>query len=866
MVDRKAGVALDRNKAVEELKERAAKARADMQSIAEDARRRGVRTGNAGQPGGINDKIAFRSEQTANRLASGSGDLSNQEVFEVLSALKGGATGSARAEIKAKAFRGTERGVNAAQGLREVQAVKASGLSSQEFRSLSRTERDQIVDAFQQGGSQEARETTIEQEKQRFEQGRTLAEGVQATRSGAQLVVKRGERFRNAGEFFDFADDPDKVFNPGRLRARNVEVREVNDNSNRTDGSSTSGLDSLGGSSVDNSGFNPLDQESFLQGAKRRSGEIVDSFIEGGSQVFDFVSNFNPGFIPATVGNTLGLNSGIDENRVASDNRRASDSLGTEGKILLATTAAIPLGFTGAGAALLKGGGALAGGFFGAQFLDSTIKGQRGSAGQAAVDLALSGIPFGRTAVRRTEAGLNFLDPRFVSSTDGVIPVRTTKGPVDIELAGSVNSIAEPLSTQLTISGRNVNAVSGARDLFGTLERTKTVNKPLPTPDSPPLERSFFADPRSRLRPSRLGIEPETARLDDIFSGNFQLSGNRPQAILFPSTKVERLPKNLRDVEASIKSGSPLTASQEQRLVNFQLTQSGLFKPIGFISKEPEITLAPGEVIIRRGTPATTNIRGRKVSVIEAEVTPVSKTDPLDTIIGGDIPAARRAGRTNISSRTTRPVLDFERLSPLGLSSRPTSKAGSDPLSIISGVPPNSRPVSRGKRDSDSIIPPSRNFGSSSILSPPSRANGGSGSSRITSPTRPTSRPVGSGGSNIFVPTTPKKTVRRVPTVNLLSELSGSHIAQVRRKNQWRTVATGSKKDVTRRAKTVVDNTLAASFRVLNSQGELVKPRKGNSYRSSKRDKNVAVERRKGRLDSPGEIFEIQRARKGGLF
>ena len=50
------------------------------------------------------------------------------------------------------------------------------------------------------------------------------------------------------------------------------------------------------------------------------------------------------------------------------------------------------------------------------------------------------------------------------------------------------------------------------------------------------------------------------------------------------------------------------------------MKRSGYFKPIGFLSREPEVVLSPGEVIRKKGRVATTLIKNRAVPLYEVEI------------------------------------------------------------------------------------------------------------------------------------------------------------------------------------------------------------------------------------------------------
>lgn len=242
-----------------------------------------------------------------------------------------------------------------------------------------------------------------------------------------------------------------------------------------------------------------------------------------------------------------------------------------------------------------------------------------------------------------------------------------TGGDINIEIGGSVSQLSEPLQEQVRLAGKRVVAVSAQRDLFGTVRRRKIdINKPIPGEENLKkstlsdlkkfrqgklpeeqiiplsqnivketqgaanlLETSFFADPRGRLRPSRLGLANNDANLLDFLAGDITFKRSKPQALFFEDVQIAKFPSNLRNIEKKLKEGIALTPTEQQRLLKFQLTPTGEFKPIGFLSKEPEIILAKGEVIKRTGNSAVTLINGKRVNIIRTEIIKDSKLSNL---------------------------------------------------------------------------------------------------------------------------------------------------------------------------------------------------------------------------------------------
>ena len=252
------------------------------------------------------------------------------------------------------------------------------------------------------------------------------------------------------------------------------------------------------------------------------------------------------------------------------------------------------------------------------------------------------------------------LDPRFVKVVEKTIDIPIDDGSLTLKIAGTIDDFAEPLSSQAKISGTKVTAVSSQRDIFGTLIRREVIiNKPIPNEAllskstaknlklfregklsrnklvqlninilretrgaSNLLETSFFADPSGRIRPSRLGLQggQQQANLLDLLSGDVTFRRGKPQVLFFDDVSVAKFPPALRGIENKLKAGKPLTRLEELRLQKFQLTITGEFKPIGFLSREPEITLAKGEVIRIKSVPVVTLINGRRVKIIRTEI------------------------------------------------------------------------------------------------------------------------------------------------------------------------------------------------------------------------------------------------------
>ncbi len=133
------------------------------------------------------------------------------------------------------------------------------------------------------------------------------------------------------------------------------------------------------------------------------------------------------------------------------------------------------------------------------------------------------------------------------------------------------------------------------------------------------IERSFFADPKGRIRPSRLGTEKE-ASLTDLLKGDFTFKTSKPQILVFDNIKIQKFPKDFSTIKKKLSSGKTLTQSETNKLLRFQLKKSGKFKPLGFISKESEITLAPSETIKKLAVVGKVIINNRVVPIVQAKV------------------------------------------------------------------------------------------------------------------------------------------------------------------------------------------------------------------------------------------------------
>ncbi len=229
----------------------------------------------------------------------------------------------------------------------------------------------------------------------------------------------------------------------------------------------------------------------------------------------------------------------------------------------------------------------------------------------------------------------------------------------------TVKSGASPLSAQAKLAGQEITAVNAAADQLTTwLKRKKLIRKPIPgeaefpkaikkaldkfdrgtqlsnkefakvnlwlqknvAPNITLLERSLYLDPASGLRLSRLGIQAEkTASLMDIVRGNFKFKGGKPQVLVFEKVRVAKFPKSLTKVKNKLLRDIKLTVKETNQLIRWQVKKGyGELKPIGStiyaLGKELEVTMAPGEFIKRLKKVGTFYERGKRVTIVTAEI------------------------------------------------------------------------------------------------------------------------------------------------------------------------------------------------------------------------------------------------------
>jgi hypothetical protein len=293
----------------------------------------------------------------------------------------------------------------------------------------------------------------------------------------------------------------------------------------------------------------------------------------------------------------------------------------------------------------------------------------------------------------------------------------------------------QPLGGQVKLAGGVAEPVQSAKNLFGFLDDSITVKA---RPGQVGIEKSFFADPFGRARVSRLGVDQRSATFADILSGDVTLKATKPQIITFGSQTVEKFPDELSDIGIKLKSGRGLSSSDELRLLEFQSKPSGQFKPIGALSREAEITLAPGEIVKKTGVAGVTLIEGKRVPIITADIGQASpKLSSLLTQKAAgtldDLGTSNLIGQLSKESgfRVSRRAASTPLLSPLSIAGAASPLLGisgrlsSPSLNISSPLAPISAP----RRSPIRAASPFAVFGGSSPFSP---IGGGSRSPFIT--------------------------------------------------------------------------------------------------------------------------------------
>lgn len=473
---------------------------------------------------------------------------------------------------------------------------------------------------------------------------------------------------------------------------------------------------------------------------------------------------------------------------------------------------------------------------------------------------------------------------KFVPLDNDILKLKTVAGD-DLIVKTTPKILDESLKTQANVIGKRVDAVSGGQDFFTRGIDEVTINKKLPK-GTPELEKGFFADPRGKLRTSRIGVKDvDTASFADVLSGDVKFGRPKPQAIIFPDTKVSKLPKG---IQSSLDAGKTLTTKQTKALQKFQLTPTGEFKPIGYLSKEPEILLAPGEIVRKRGLIGETIINNKRVTLFEAEVK-TSKVGKATAKFTSDINLPKGSvsnkpfGITSSSIRDTKFIPIETVTSPLAFSSKNIISSSSKPpvisYSKIVSTPPislyGSSKGSSGNNINKSFIPYS--------FSPSSRGGSSGGRPSPISPIRSVSSPIYPTKS--IYPISPVKTYpRRNPRSPILNrpirrplarepvfmpprrrsypgskprQRQGRHSVYLRRFGKFKLVGVGrTKEEALLIGKRKASTTLGATFKVTGI-GNVKRKVAGFRTKRTKKGEIEFIEMPKFRLSKSSETKEI---------
>jgi len=266
------------------------------------------------------------------------------------------------------------------------------------------------------------------------------------------------------------------------------------------------------------------------------------------------------------------------------------------------------------------------------------------------------------------------LNPKFkkVKGRSIIIPSgQTTKKTITIKVVKKIPK--ETIRAQAKLAGERVTAISAQADkLIKFIRKSKLIRKPIPKEEllskttkkllkqfdagtiskknlikldrlirletkgaGQLLERTLFADPRRRLRISRLGLKGnKEASLLDILAGDVTFKAQKPQILIFEKIKVQRFPKTkifikikkklLKAKKIGVKP--TFTSEEAKALLKFQITPSGKFKPLGKLSFESEIIISPSEIIKKVKTLAVTFIKGKRVPIISVKIVKAKKS------------------------------------------------------------------------------------------------------------------------------------------------------------------------------------------------------------------------------------------------
>ena len=359
---------------------------------------------------------------------------------------------------------------------------------------------------------------------------------------------------------------------------------------------------------------------------------------------------------------------------------------------------------------------------------------------------------------------------------------------------------------------------------------------------------------RGLARVSRLGVNQPEASLLDILSGDVTFRRGRPQIIVFPK-------------------------------------QEGQFRT-GFASSELEQTIPPGKIIKKISKPGVTVIQGRRVPIIEAKI--VSGSEEVRQIL---IKNSQGQKLTKLESTKLKRATGF---SSREISNKPfisPTSTGFSGASLFVGTARSTLPSRVSQRLSAAVTTNPTLTQAFSLTSPISPAVS---KFPITSPT------ITSPTTSLFISSPTPSTPVVSPPVTGIALLTPSLVPpptprqrkeqRKRLRRQPKSFNVFIKKDATKKGKRrfvkankvplsfvnardlgsfVTDKTISSTFTLRGSSKKPKKPRTtfppGNwffnnqKFRTFQRRKgvkrplrNTFIERRRFRLDSPGEVRKIQ--------
>jgi hypothetical protein len=269
-----------------------------------------------------------------------------------------------------------------------------------------------------------------------------------------------------------------------------------------------------------------------------------------------------------------------------------------------------------------------------------------------------------------SETQLTKLSLKYVgkAKTGDELLIKTASGK-NVKLKIVKSTPKETFLNQVTKAGKEINAISSQADKLLTrfFNRSRIIRKPIPNEETLSkaiktqlkkfdtgrlnykqiiklnrdiiktgrkglLERSFFADPNLRVRPSRLGVlqKEKPLKFIDYLTEDITFRRNKPQVLFFENIKIQKFPAKIQKGIDKIITSKAARSLKETRLrqfinknrneiINFQLKKSGKFKPLGFLTRESEISLSPKDLIKRVKKIGVTIAKGRKVDIIQAK-------------------------------------------------------------------------------------------------------------------------------------------------------------------------------------------------------------------------------------------------------